>query len=52
MAKKAVTSFKAGGQNKNFVKVVRMVKSEKNGAYEFKEEMVGAEFVKDYLSKK
>lgn len=52
MAKKAVASFKAGGQNKNFVKVVRMVKSEKTGAYKFKEEMVVTDFVKDYLSKK
>lgn len=52
MAKKAVASFKAGGQNKNFVKVVRMIKSEKTGAYEFKEEMVGADYVKDYLAKK
>ncbi len=52
MAKKAVASFKSGDQNKNFVKVIRMVKSEKTGAYEFKEEMVGSEYVKDYLSKK
>lgn len=52
MAKKAVASFKSGGQNKNFVKVIRMVKSEKTGAYEFKEEMVGTEYVKEYLSKK
>jgi len=52
MAKKAVAAFKSGRQNKNFVKVIRMVKSEKTGAYEFKEEMVGAEFVKDYLAKK
>lgn len=52
MAKKAVASFKTGGQNKNFVKVIRMVKSDKTGAYEFKEEMVNAEFVKDYLAKK
>jgi hypothetical protein len=52
MAKKAVASFKTGGQTKNFVKVIRMVKSDKSGAYEFKEEMIGADFVKDYLSKK
>lgn len=52
MAKKVVATFKSGAQNKNFVKVIRMVKSEKTGAYEFKEEMVGAEYVKDYLAKK
>ena len=51
MAKKAVALFKTGGQNKNFVKVIRMVKSDKTGAYEFKEEMVNAEYVKDYLAK-
>ncbi len=52
MAKKAVATFKTGGQNKNFVKVIRMKKSEKSGAYEFKEEMIGADFVKEYFSKK
>jgi hypothetical protein len=52
MAKKAVASYKSGTTNKNFVKVIRMVKSPKTGAYEFKEEMVGVDYVKEYLSKK
>lgn len=52
MAKKAVAAFKSGGQNKNFVKVIRMVKSQKTGSYEFKEEMVGVDYLKEYLSKK
>lgn len=52
MAKKAVASFKLSGQNKNLVKVVRMVKSEKTGAYEFKEEMVNSDYLKDYFAKK
>jgi hypothetical protein len=29
-----------------------MVKSKKSGAYEFKEEMIGAEFLQDFLKKK
>lgn len=53
MAKKTVATFDKGdGQNKIFVKVIRMVKSEKTGAYKFKEEIVNSNFVKDYLSKK
>ena len=52
MAKKAVASFKQGGKGKDFTKVIRMVKSKKTGAYEFKEEMVGADFLTEYLKKK
>lgn len=52
MAKKAVATFKTGGTGKDFTKVIRMVKSKKSGAYEFKEEMIGAEFLSDYLKKK
>ncbi len=52
MAKKVVASFKSGTQNKSFVKVIRMVKSEKTGTYQFKEEMVGSDYVKEYLAKK
>jgi hypothetical protein len=52
MAKKAVATFKKGGTGKDFAKVIRMVKSDKSGAYEFKEEMIGIDFVKEYLTKK
>ena len=53
MAKKVVASFKkGGGTGKDFTKVIRMVKSEKTGAYEFKEDMVGAEFLTEFLKKK
>lgn len=52
MAKKAVATFKQGGVGKDFTKVIRMVKSKKTGAYEFKEEMVGAEFLQEFLKKK
>lgn len=52
MAKKVVASFKSGKENKTFAKVIRMVKSPKTGAYTFKEEMVGTDFVKEYLQNK
>ncbi|MBI5540299.1 MAG: DUF4295 domain-containing protein [Bacteroidia bacterium] len=52
MAKKVVAAFKKGGTGKDFTKVIRMVKSQKTGAYEFKEDMVTSEMVKDFLSKK
>lgn len=51
MAKKVVATLKKG-DNKSFAKVIRAVKSEKTGAYTFKEEIVAAELVKDILSKK
>ncbi len=51
MAKKAVATFKKGGTGKDFTKVIRMSKSKKTGAYEFKEEMVTSEMVKDFLKK-
>lgn len=41
MAKKTVASFNADkGSAKKLTKCIRMVKSPKNGAYAFKEEMV------------
>ena len=51
MAKKAVATFKAGTQKK-MVKCIRMDKSSKTGAYAFKEELVEADKVKDFFSKK
>ncbi|MCF8229503.1 MAG: DUF4295 domain-containing protein [Bacteroidales bacterium] len=50
MAKKVVASLQTGG--KDFAKVIRMVKSEKSGAYAFKEDVVPNEKVKEFLSKK
>ena len=48
MAKKTVATLqKAGG--KNIAKVIKAVKSEKSGAYVFKEEMVLLDNVKDAL---
>lgn len=51
MAKKVVASLKKG-DGKNFAKVIRAIKSEKTGAYTFKEEIIPAELVKDTLAKK
>jgi len=52
MAKKAVASFKKEGKAVSITKVIKMVKSEKTGAYIFKEEVMLSELVKDFISKK
>lgn len=51
MAKKVVATLKSK-DGKNYAKVIRTVKSDKTGAYTFKEEIVSMDFVKDSLSKK
>jgi hypothetical protein len=50
MAKKVVASLQKGA-GKGYAKVVKMVKSEKSGAYTFVEEIVPNENVKDYFKK-
>lgn len=50
MAKKTVAGLSKGG-SKSVAKVIKMVRSEKTGAYIFKEEMLPKDQVKDYLSK-
>jgi hypothetical protein len=50
MAKKVVATLQKG-EGKNFAKVIRAVKSEKTGAYSFKEEMVPIDRVKELLAK-
>ncbi len=50
MAKKTVASLQKGG--KNLTKVIKMVKSDKSGAYAFREGIVPNEKVKDFLEKK
>lgn len=53
MAKKAVATFSGDkSQLRNRVKCIRMVKSERTGAYVFKEEMVNVAEVKDFFNKK
>jgi hypothetical protein len=51
MAKKVVAQLKKT-DGKNFAKVIRAVKSEKTGAYSFREEIVPTELVKETLAKK
>ncbi|MEM9325997.1 MAG: DUF4295 domain-containing protein [Bacteroidota bacterium] len=51
MAKKVVATLKQPGGAK-FAKVIRAVKSEKTGAYVFKEEMVPEAEVKNALNRK
>ncbi|MBP5528052.1 MAG: DUF4295 domain-containing protein [Bacteroidales bacterium] len=51
MAKKVVATLKTS-TGKGFAKVIRMVRSEKTGAYMFKEEIVPSDNVQEYLKKK
>lgn len=51
MAKKVVASLQKGA-GKAYSKVIKMVKSEKTGAYVFQEEIIPSESVKDFLEKK
>lgn len=51
MAKKVVATLKTS-TGKSFAKVIRMVRSEKTGAYFFKEEIVASDNVQEYLKKK
>ena len=50
MAKKVVASLQTGG-GKEHTKVIKMVKSEKTGAYTFKEEIVHNDKVKEWFAK-
>lgn len=50
MAKKVVASLQSAG--KDFAKVIRMTKSQKTGAYTFKEEIIATDKVKEYFAKK
>jgi hypothetical protein len=50
MAKKTVASLQKGA-GKSYTKVIKMVKSEKSGAYTFKEEIIPNEKVKDYFAR-
>jgi hypothetical protein len=53
MAKKAVASFKADKSSaKSYTKCIKMVKSEKTGAYAFKEEIVHNNEVKNFFAEK
>ena len=51
MAKKVVASLKSG-KGRLFTKCIKMTRSEKTGAYQFKEEIVHNDHIKDFFSKK
>lgn len=51
MAKKVVATLRTTS-GKSYAKVIRMVRSEKTGAYAFKENIIPSELVKDFLAKK
>ena len=51
MAKKVVATLKTG-TGKAFAKCIKMVKSDKTGAYAFKTEVVPNEQVKDFFAAK
>ncbi|MBA4322039.1 MAG: DUF4295 domain-containing protein [Odoribacter sp.] len=51
MAKKVVATLKTG-TGKAFSKCIKMVKSDKSGAYLFKEEIVHNDHIKDFFAKK
>jgi hypothetical protein len=51
MAKKVVATLKSGS-GKLFTKCIKMTRSEKTGAYQFKEEVVHNDHVKDFFAKK
>ena len=50
MAKKSVASLQTG--SKRLTKAIKMVKSEKSGAYTFVESIMDPSKVNDFLSKK
>ena len=51
MAKKTVASLQQKG-SKNLTKVIKMVKSEKTGAYSFSEGIVPKDKVQEFFNKK
>ena len=51
MAKKVVATLKTG-TGKQFTKCIKMVKSEKTGAYMFKESVVPSDQIKDFFEEK
>jgi hypothetical protein len=48
MAKKVVASLQKG-EGRLFTKCIKMVKSEKTGAYSFQEEIVHNDHIKDFF---
>jgi len=51
MAKKVVATLKTG-KGKLFTKCIKITKSEKSGAYQFKEEIVHNDHIQDFFNRK
>ena len=51
MAKKSIATLQTG-KNKVHTKVIKMVKSPKNGAYQFKEKIIAEDAVKNFFNEK
>jgi hypothetical protein len=51
MAKKVVAAMKTG-TGKVFTRCIKMTKSDKSGAYQFKEEIIHNDHIKDFFTKK
>lgn len=51
MAKKVVAALKTG-TGRTYTKCIKMSKSDKTGAYQFKEEIVHNDHIKDFFNKK
>jgi hypothetical protein len=50
MAKKVVATLQSG-EGKNFTKCIKMVRSEKTGAYVFEEEVVHNDHIDDFFAR-
>ena len=50
MAKKSIATLQKGA-GKGHAKVIKMIKSEKTGAYTFSEEIISNDDLKDYFKK-
>lgn len=50
MAKKVVATLQSG-EGRNFTRCIKMVRSEKTGAYVFEEEMVHNDHIDDFFAK-
>ena len=51
MAKKAVATLRQKGAGQGMAKVIKMVKSEKSGAYTFVEDIIATDTATDFFTK-
>lgn len=51
MAKKAIATLKKEEGNKRYTKCIKMTKSDKTGAYIYKEEIISNDMVSEFFKK-